>query len=227
MPRPATGYPVLARSQLHDLATNNGSRAESDIRTREEDHAKMHSTVTIARPLEEVYRFFLDLERNAPRTDPSVEYVVKTPEGPTAPGTTFRQRQHSLAKTRETTTRFTAIEPNRKIEFEATIGPIDPSAPSPSSRQATERRSRSAATPTPSECSSRCARCSTERDNRSGRADSNGSRACWRHRPPGPRRCRERRDDRRSGSQPRSRPRLSARPRRQLFRLFRRWLRRR
>ena len=86
----------------------------------------MHSTVTIARPLEEVFRFFLDLERNAPRTDPSVEYVVKTPEGPTAPGTTFRLRQHSLAKTRETTTRFTAIEPNRKIEFEATIGPMRP-----------------------------------------------------------------------------------------------------
>ncbi len=87
---------------------------------------KMRSTVTIARPLEEVFRFFLDLERSAPRTDPSVEHVVKTPRGPTEPGTTFRLRQHSLGKTRETTTRYTAIEPNRKIEFEGAIGPMRP-----------------------------------------------------------------------------------------------------
>ena len=87
---------------------------------------EMRSVVTIARPLEEVFHFFLDLERNAPRTDPSVERVVKTPRGPTEPGTTFRLRQRSLGKTRETTTRLTAIEPNRKIEFEAAIGPIRP-----------------------------------------------------------------------------------------------------
>jgi hypothetical protein len=63
---------------------------------------------------------------NAPKTDPSVEYVVKTPEGPTGPGTTFRLRQHSLEKQRETTTRFIAIEPNRKIDFEGAIGPMRP-----------------------------------------------------------------------------------------------------
>jgi uncharacterized protein YndB with AHSA1/START domain len=85
---------------------------------------EMRSAVTIARPLEEVFRFFIDLERNAPRTDPSVEYVVKTPDGPTESGTTFRLRQ--AGKPRETTTRFTAIEPNRRIEFEAAIGPIRP-----------------------------------------------------------------------------------------------------
>ena len=45
--------------------------------------AKMESTVTIARPVEEVFRFFLDLDRNARKTDPNVESVTKTPEGPT------------------------------------------------------------------------------------------------------------------------------------------------
>ena len=42
--------------------------------------SRMRTTVTIARPIEEVFRFFLDLKENAPKTDPSVEYVVKTPE---------------------------------------------------------------------------------------------------------------------------------------------------
>ena len=88
--------------------------------------SKMRSTVTIAGPPEEVFRFFLDLDQNAPSTDPDVEHVVKTPQGPTEPGTTFRLRQHSLGKTRETTTRFTAIERNRKIEFEGAIGPMRP-----------------------------------------------------------------------------------------------------
>jgi hypothetical protein len=88
--------------------------------------ARMKSVVTIARPMDEVFGFFLALDENAPRTDPSVESVVKTPAGPTRAGTTFRFRQRSLGKQRETTTRFTNIEPKRVIEFEATIGPLRP-----------------------------------------------------------------------------------------------------
>jgi hypothetical protein len=78
---------------------------------------KVESTVTIRRPVEEVFSFFLDLDKHAPKTDPNVESVVKTPDGPTAPGTTFHFRQKALGKMRETTTRFTSIEPNRQIEF--------------------------------------------------------------------------------------------------------------
>ena len=88
--------------------------------------AKMETTVVIARPVEEVFNFFLNLEKTAPKTDPSVGTVVKTPDGPTGPGTTFTFRQHNLGKVRETTTRFTAIEPNRTIAFEAKIGPMRP-----------------------------------------------------------------------------------------------------
>jgi len=88
--------------------------------------AKMESTVVIARPVEEVFGFFLALDENAPKTDPSVGSVVKTPDGPPGPGTTFRLRQQNLGKIRETTTRFTAVEANRKIEFEAEIGPMRP-----------------------------------------------------------------------------------------------------
>lgn len=90
--------------------------------------AKMKSTVVIARPVEEVFGFFLAIDESAARTDPGVEVgsVIKTPDGPPGPGTTFRFRQQSLGKVRETVTRFTAVEPNRKIEFEAEIGPMRP-----------------------------------------------------------------------------------------------------
>jgi len=90
--------------------------------------ANMEATVTIARPMEEVFGFFLALDENAPRVDPSAGSVVKSPEGPAGPGTTFRFRQHTLGKVRETTTRFTGVEPNRKLEFEAEIGPMRPKA---------------------------------------------------------------------------------------------------
>jgi Polyketide cyclase / dehydrase and lipid transport len=87
---------------------------------------KMESTVTIARSVEEVFRFFLDLDRNARTTDPNVESVTKTPEGPTRPGTTFLFRQRALGAMRETATTFVSIEPNRKIEIDARLGPLRP-----------------------------------------------------------------------------------------------------
>lgn len=88
--------------------------------------ARMKATATIARPVEEVFGFFLALEENATKTDPSVESVVKTPPGPTRAGTTFRIRQHSLGKQRETVTRFTKVQRDRTIEFDAVIGPMRP-----------------------------------------------------------------------------------------------------
>ncbi len=58
--------------------------------------ARMESTVTIARPVEEVFAFFLALDENAARVDPSATSVVKTPDGPAQAGTTFRFRQKNL-----------------------------------------------------------------------------------------------------------------------------------
>jgi uncharacterized protein YndB with AHSA1/START domain len=88
--------------------------------------AKVESTVTIARPREDVFGYFLALDENVPKTNPDVEYVVKTPDGPTRAGTTFRSRGKSLGRIRETTMRFTAVVPNEQIQFEAVVGPLRP-----------------------------------------------------------------------------------------------------
>jgi len=87
--------------------------------------AKMESTVDIARPVQEVFAFFLALDETAPKVDPGTS-VVRSPSGPVGPGTTFRFRQQNQGKVRESVTRYTAIEPNRKIAFEAEIGPMRP-----------------------------------------------------------------------------------------------------
>jgi hypothetical protein len=49
--------------------------------------------------------------------------VVKEPEGPTAAGTLFR---FDHGKGRQTTMRFTSLEPNRTTEFEGNVGPLRP-----------------------------------------------------------------------------------------------------
>lgn len=80
------------------------------------------STVTIARPAEDVFRFFLDFEKNA--ADLGIEFVVKEPEGPTEVGTTFRLRDKAGGN--EMITRYTSLDPNKKIEFDGEVGPLRP-----------------------------------------------------------------------------------------------------
>ena len=89
----------------------------------------MESRVIIERPVEEVFGFVVDLS-NIPSMDPSVESVEKMSEGPIDAGTTFLMRQKTppLGKIREASVRYTAVETNRKIEFEAMVGPISPTA---------------------------------------------------------------------------------------------------
>lgn len=86
----------------------------------------IHSSIEITRPAEVVYGFFLDLERSIVRTDPKVESVVKTTEGPLGAGTTFLIRQPVMGKVREQTMRVTDVDPNRRIDLEAAFGPVRP-----------------------------------------------------------------------------------------------------
>ena len=82
---------------------------------------KVESTVTIARPVEGVFRHFLDLDKNA--TDPDTQSVAKEPPGPTQPGALFRFRDR---KGRETTMRIVSLEPDRRIGIEGDVGPARP-----------------------------------------------------------------------------------------------------
>jgi uncharacterized protein YndB with AHSA1/START domain len=86
----------------------------------------MQSVIEIRRPIEQVFRFFLDLEQSIVRTDPTVESVVKTTEGPSGVGTTFLIRQPVMGKLREQTMQITAVDPNRRIDMEAAFGPVRP-----------------------------------------------------------------------------------------------------
>jgi Polyketide cyclase / dehydrase and lipid transport len=82
---------------------------------------KIESSVTIARPVEDVYAYFLDLDKNA--TDPDTESVAKEPPGPTQPGTLFRFQRK---KSRETTMRIVSLDPDRRIGIEGDVGPARP-----------------------------------------------------------------------------------------------------
>jgi len=88
--------------------------------------AGMEATVEIERPVEDVFGFFLDLEHSIVRTDPAVESVVKTTAGPLGAGSTFRLRQRVLGRVRDQTMRVTAVEPNRRIDMDASFGPVQP-----------------------------------------------------------------------------------------------------
>jgi uncharacterized membrane protein len=86
----------------------------------------MHSVIEIDRPAHEVYGFFLDLERNIVATDPTVESVVKTTDGPLGAGSTFLIRQPVMGTVREQTMRITRARPDKEIDIDAAFGPIRP-----------------------------------------------------------------------------------------------------
>jgi uncharacterized protein YndB with AHSA1/START domain len=86
----------------------------------------MRATQLINRPIEDVFAFFLNLERTIMATDPKVASVRKVTEGPVGPGTTYVISQPVFGRVREQRTVFTAVEPNQRIEFEARFGPVAP-----------------------------------------------------------------------------------------------------
>ena len=86
----------------------------------------IESEVTIARPVEEVFAYVMDLEANGPTWAPDLASVEKTSEGPVGAGTSFKQVQTVMGRRRDTSLRFTAVEPNQKIEAAAELGPIAP-----------------------------------------------------------------------------------------------------
>jgi uncharacterized protein YndB with AHSA1/START domain len=85
---------------------------------------KIECTVTIARPCADVFDYFLNPDQYVAKGNPEVESVVRSPEGPTQPGTTFLFRH--IGRPRETRSRFTAVVPDREIRFDGEVGPLRP-----------------------------------------------------------------------------------------------------
>ena len=83
--------------------------------------ARIESTTTIARPVDDVFQHLLHLDEHP--TDSGVRSIARTPDGPVGPGTTLR---FNHGNGRETTMRFTSVEPNRRIGFEGHVGPLRP-----------------------------------------------------------------------------------------------------
>ncbi|SRR6266508_4647051 len=88
--------------------------------------AGMETSIQIDRPVETVFGFFLDLERTIVATDPKVQSVVKTTDGPPGPGTTYLLRQPVMGRIRDQRMAITAVDPNRRIDMEARFGPVAP-----------------------------------------------------------------------------------------------------
>ena|SRR5215203_35456 len=94
--------------------------------------ARMESMVLIDRPVDDVFRFLLDLETALPAVDRDVAAVERTPPGSIGVGTTFAVRRTGHQPfgrgPRRDTIRYTAVEPNRRIAFVGRFGPIAPTA---------------------------------------------------------------------------------------------------
>jgi uncharacterized membrane protein len=88
--------------------------------------AGMHAAVTIQRPVNEVYGFFLDLERTIPATDPTVDSVRRLPAESDAACATYIIRQPVFGKVREQRMLVIPVEANHRLDIHAAFGPVRP-----------------------------------------------------------------------------------------------------
>ena len=80
------------------------------------------TTVTIRRPVEDVFAFLADFE-NVPRWNHAIESTTKTSSGPVRVGSTYRQVRSEPRRSEEG---FEVIvyEPARRLAIEGEIGPF-------------------------------------------------------------------------------------------------------
>lgn len=84
---------------------------------------KIETSVVINRPVEEVFEFTDNVE-NAQQWQSELSESEYTSEPPVQVGTTVRQARQYLGRRFESTWEITEYEPNRKVRFKATSGPI-------------------------------------------------------------------------------------------------------
>jgi Polyketide cyclase / dehydrase and lipid transport len=84
--------------------------------------ATFQNTVTIRRPVEDVFGFLADFE-NIPTWNYAILQTEKTSPGPVGVGTTYRQIR-SLPSRSEEGFEVTAFEPTSRLEIHGEIGPF-------------------------------------------------------------------------------------------------------
>lgn len=84
---------------------------------------KFEKSVVISRPVEDVFDFMADPE-NDMKWQSGVLDSRKTSEGPKGVGTTEESEIQFLGRRIKSTLEVTQYEPNRKIQYKTTSGPI-------------------------------------------------------------------------------------------------------
>jgi hypothetical protein len=84
--------------------------------------ATLQNTVTIRRPVGEVFAFLADFE-NIPVWNYAIERTWKTSPGPVGVGTTYRQVR-TIPSRSEEGFEVTGFEPTRRLEIHGDIGPF-------------------------------------------------------------------------------------------------------
>ncbi|MGE5291348.1 MAG: SRPBCC family protein, partial [Micromonosporaceae bacterium] len=80
------------------------------------------NTVTIHRPVENVFAFLADFE-NVPAWNYAIEETRKTSAGPVGVGTTYRQTR-SIPRRSEESFEVTVFEPGKRLAVRGQIGPF-------------------------------------------------------------------------------------------------------
>ncbi len=83
---------------------------------------KTETSVTINRPIEEVFDFVTTIENN-PQWQSSTLEAKRTSEGPIGVGTTSLVELKFLGRRIEAAMEITEYEPNKKVSFKTTSGP--------------------------------------------------------------------------------------------------------
>jgi uncharacterized membrane protein len=84
---------------------------------------RVEESVTIERPIEEVFTYLSDIERQSDWAS-AVSESTKLSSGPTGLGTTYRQVGKLLGRRLELNCEITAYEPPRLYEFQLLNGPL-------------------------------------------------------------------------------------------------------
>lgn len=86
--------------------------------------ARMASSAVIGRPVNEVFEYMINMDKNGLQWAPDLESVTKLSDGPVRAGTTFAQTQRMMGRRREGTLTFSQVVPNRRIQAELRSGPV-------------------------------------------------------------------------------------------------------